>query len=529
MIRIENIKIGKDLTKDELILDVCKKKSLDINKIKSWRIFKKSIDARNKKNIYYNYTIDIEPVDENDFSNFKKVSEEVSLIINKKNEINSSPVIIGSGPSGLFAALVLIENGIKPIVIEQGSKIEDRILDVDKFRKGGVLNTDSNVQFGEGGAGTFSDGKLTTGTHNPLIRKVLDEFYHFGAPEEILYMSKPHIGTDKLIEVLKNIREFIISQGGKFLFNTKAIDFIISDDKIEKIKCKSKDGEFFIDTEYLILAIGHSARETFYKLYDDGFNLERKNFSVGVRIEHKQEMINKSQYGDYTKLELPNAEYKLSYHGDKRSCYTFCMCPGGYVIASTSEEDAVVTNGMSEYLRDGENANSAVLVNVVPEDFEWDSPLAGIEFQRKLEHDAFVLGGSNYFAPIQRVEDFLKDRKSDHIGEVKPTYIPGVTFSNLNDILPRFVSDTIKEALIKFDREIKGFASDDAILTGVETRSSSPVRIVRDKENMMSNIKGVFPIGEGAGYAGGITTAAVDGIKCAINLLENKQIFKEVK
>ncbi len=525
MIRIENIKIGKDLTKEELISDVCKKKGLDINKIKSWRIFKKSIDARNKKNIYYNYSIDIEVENENDFKDFKKAPEDVSLVINKKNEIHSSPVIIGSGPSGLFAALVLIENGIKPIVIEQGSKIEDRIEDVAKFRKEAILNVNSNVQFGEGGAGTFSDGKLTTGTHDPLIRKVLDEFYRFGAPEEILYMSKPHIGTDKLIEILKKIREYIIAEGGEFLFNTKAVDFIVSNDKIEKIQCEKDGKSFFIETEFLILAIGHSARDTFYKLYDKGFNLERKNFSVGVRIEHKQEMINKSQYGEYTKLKLPNAEYKLSYHGQERSCYTFCMCPGGYVIASTSEENAVVTNGMSEYLRNGKNANSAVLVNVVPEDFEGDNPLAGIEFQRKMEHDAFVLGGSNYYAPVQRVEDFLKNRKSDHIGEVKPTYIPGVTLSNLNDILPEFVSKTIKEALVKFDKEIKGFASPDAILTGVETRSSSPVRILRSKENMMSNIKNVFPIGEGAGYAGGITTAAVDGIKCAVNFLENKQIF----
>ncbi len=525
MIRIENIKIGKDLTKEELISDVCKKKGLDINKIKSWRIYKKSIDARNKKNIYYNYSIDIEVENEDDFRDFKKVPEDISLVINKDNEIHSSPVIIGSGPSGLFAALVLIENGIKPVVVEQGSKLEERIKDVEHFRKDAVLNVNSNVQFGEGGAGTFSDGKLTTGTHNPLIRKVLDELYHFGAPEEILYMSKPHIGTDKLIEVLRNIREYILSQGGKFLFNTKAVDFITNNDKIEKIKCEKEGETFFLETEFLILAIGHSARDTFYKLFDNGFNLERKNFSVGVRIEHKQEMINKSQYGEFTSLNLPNAEYKLSYHGDKRSCYTFCMCPGGYVIASASEENSVVTNGMSEQARDGENANSAILVNVVPEDFAGDSPLAGIEFQRKLERDAFVLGGSNYYAPIQRVEDFLKNRKSDHIGEVKPTYIPGVTLSNLNDILPSFVSDTIKEALIKFDKEIDGFASKDAILTGVETRSSSPVRIIRDSENMMSNIKGVFPIGEGAGYAGGITTAAVDGIKCAINLLENKQII----
>lgn len=517
MIRLENIKVRKDLNNDELIKYICAKRKIQENNVLEWKIYKKSIDARNKDDIYYNYTIDMECKNEKNVKDVKFIEKprELEIKVNRKSE--ERPVIVGAGPSGLFCALMLVQNGIKPIVIEQGAKVEERKNDVENFRKNAILNTMSNVQFGEGGAGTFSDGKLTTNAHTPLCRKVSEEFFKFGAPEEILYNSKPHIGTDKLVDVIKNMREYIISQGGEFLFNTKVTDFKIENGKIKGVYLESN----FINTDTVVLAIGHSARETFYKLYEKGFNLERKNFSVGVRIEHKQEMINKSQYGEKTTLKLPPAEYKLVYHGDERSCYTFCMCPGGYVMASSSEENTIVTNGMSEFLRNGENANSAVLVNVLTTDFEGDSPLAGIEFQKELEKKAFVLGGKNYFAPIQRVEDFLENKKSTQIGEIKPTYLPGVTLSNLNEILPEFVSKTLKEGLIKFDKDIKGFATPDAILTGVETRSSSPVRIKRN-EKCMSNIEGVYPCGEGAGYAGGIMTAAVDGIKCAIAIMEKE-------
>lgn len=542
MIRFENIKIRENLSKEEVFQYVCKKKRIKESQVINWNIFKKSIDARNKEDIFFNYTIDMECKNEKYIKNAKILNNFEDFKINVNRKSNKRPIIVGAGPAGLFCALTLVQNGIKPIVIEQGAKVEERKEDVENFRKNAILNTLSNIQFGEGGAGTFSDGKLTTNINSSLCKKVAEEFFNFGAPEEILYNSKPHIGTDKLINVIKNMREYIISKGGIFLFNTKVIDFEIdnqnikgiyyqdfSNDKSNKetlskfkinIKTKHDSSEIsFIETDTVVLAIGHSARETFYKLYEKGFNLERKNFSVGVRIEHKQKMINESQYGNRTKLKLPPAEYKLAYHGDDRSCYTFCMCPGGYVMASSSEENTIVTNGMSEYSRDGENSNSAVLVNVLTTDFEGDSPLAGIEFQKELESKAFILGGSNYYAPIQRVEDFLNNKKTLCIGEVKPTYLPGVTLSNLNEILPEFVSKTLKEGLLKFDKDIKGFANPDAILTGVETRSSSPVRIIRNEDGI-SNINGVYPCGEGAGYAGGIMTAAVDGIKCAKFILE---------
>lgn len=427
---------------------------------------------------------------------------------------------------GLFAAYTLARNGAKPILVEQGKCVEERIKDVEFFKQEGILNTLSNVQFGEGGAGTFSDGKLTTGVNDIYCNKVLELFYEFGAPESILYTSKPHIGTDNLINIVKNIRNEIVHMGGEVLFNTKFVDFDIENDEIIGITLKNIESNeiYNMQTSNVVLAIGHSARDTFEKLYEKNVNMKRKNFSVGVRIEHKQEMINRAQYGEKTKLKLPPAEYKLAYHGKERSCYTFCMCPGGEVVASSSEENTIVTNGMSKFARDGENANSAVLVNIVPEDFEGSSPLAGIYFQKELEEKAFLLGGRNYNAPIQRVEDFFNNSRTNHIGSITPTYKPGVTFSNLNDLLPNFVSETLKEGIKYFDTKLKGFADADAILTAVETRSSSPVTIVRN-EFGQANIAGLYPCGEGAGYAGGIMTAAVDGIKCAIKIMENNKIY----
>ena len=550
MLRLENIKIYEDLTEEDVVIFACKKYKLDFKKVEKYSIYKKSIDARNKENIFYNYTIDIKY---NGFAgNIKEVPDEVfELNINVKRKSQARPVIVGAGPSGLFCALVLVENGIKPIVIEQGKKVEDRKNDVEEFTINGKLNTFSNVQFGEGGAGSFSDGKLTTGVNNSLGRFVLNEFVKFGAPEQIMYVNKPHIGTDNLVNIISNMRNYIIEKGGEFLFENKLVDFEIEDKKIVSSIYKSTKNENQfnddlknveettnfntnlkneekliyndnkINTDALVLAIGHSARDTFEKVYEKGLNLEKKNFSVGVRIEHKQEMINKSQYGTKTKLKLPPAEYKLAYHGKERSCYTFCMCPGGVVMPSSSENNEVVTNGMSKFARDGENANSAVLVNVTPEDFKGESPLEGIYFQKELEKKAFELGGSNFYAPIQKVGDFLENKKTTQIGEVKPTYKPGVTNSNLQEILPDYVVKTLKEGLLDFDKKLKGFADKDAILTGIETRSSSPVRIIRD-EDFESNIKGIYPCGEGAGYAGGIMTAAMDGIKCAIKILEKE-------
>ncbi|MBR3249364.1 MAG: FAD-dependent monooxygenase [Clostridia bacterium] len=513
--RIENIKIREDLTKKEILKFVCKKNKINIQKIKDYRIVKKSIDARNKNDVHYNYTIDIKTI-----TNVKGAKEinmqKIDLAdIEVKRKSTYQPVIVGAGPAGLFCALVLAYNGIKPIIIERGKQVEERKKDVEQFWKTGKLNPNSNAQFGEGGAGTFSDGKLNTGTHNPLCRNVLEEFVKFEAPEQILYESKPHIGTDNLIKIVSNMRKEIIRLGGTFLFEEAVTDLEISD-KVKAVICSKK-----IKTDTVVFAIGHSARDTFEMLYKKGIVMEKKNFSVGVRIEHKQEMINKAQYGEKTKLNLPPADYKLVYHGKERSCYTFCMCPGGQVVATSSEQGTIVTNGMSKFARNEENANSAVLVNVIPEDFPGESALEGMYFQKELEEKAFKLGGENFYAPVQRVEDFIKDRKTEKLGNIKPTYKPGVTSSNLNEILPSFVSNTLKEGILYFDKKINGFANPDAVLTGVETRSSSPVRIIRN-ENLMSNVKGLYPCGEGAGYAGGIMTSAVDGIKCAIAILENE-------
>lgn len=559
-VRLENIKIRQDLSNDEVVKIAYTEFNIPQESVTDYKIVKKSIDARDKNDIFYNYSIVV----------FLKENFKVSKLLKNKNaslieqkqktampnnlkENNKRTVIIGAGPAGIFCALTLIDNGVKPIIIEQGKAVEERQKDVELFLKERILNTCSNVQFGEGGAGTFSDGKLTTNLHSPLCRDVIDTFVKFGAPEEISYINKPHIGTDNLIKIVANIRKYIENNGGEFMFGTKAVDFEIENNQVKSVivtkmqeqknkpsnSCNyeicniitEKPQEYIIqsranntkeririETDTVVLAIGHSSRDMFKKLYEKHVEMEKKNFSVGVRIEHKQQMINESQYGKNPKLKLPPAEYKLAYHGEDRSCYTFCMCPGGTVMASSSEEGTIVTNGMSTFARDGENANSAVLVNITPEDFKGDSPLEGMYFQQGLEEKAFKLGGSNYNAPIQRVEDFLNNRKTTCIGEVKPTYKPGVTLANLQEILPDFVTKTLKEGLIYFDKKIAGFASADAILTGVETRSSSPVTIKRNEQKMAS-VQGMYPCGEGAGYAGGIMSAAVDGIKVANAIL----------
>ena len=518
MVKISNIKVRADYTDEELFDYIFKKYGVNKPEVTKSRIIKKSIDARNKSDIFYNYTVEIEAKNENRIKGAAKVEpeREPEITINRASDVR--PVIVGAGPAGLFAALTMVQNGVKPILIEQGKCVEERQADVEEFIKNGKLNTLSNLQFGEGGAGTFSDGKLTSGIHNPWCKKVLQEFYNFGAPEQILYVNKPHIGTDNLVRIIKNMREYIISNGGTVIFNEKVTDFCIEEGKITGVCCQS--GKVY-NTDAVVLAIGHSARDTFEKLYERGIKLEKKNFSVGVRIEHKQSMINESQYGNETKLKLPPAEYKLAYHGESRSCYTFCMCPGGVVIASSSEPNTIVTNGMSKFARDGENANSAVLVNVSPDDFKGDSPLEGMYFQKELEEKAFKLGGSNYYAPVQRFEDFKNNVQSTSIGVVKPTYTPGYTLCNLNEILPDFVANTLVQGIEHFGKSIKGFDHPDSILTGVETRSSSPVQITRD-ESKQANVKGLYPCGEGAGYAGGIMSAAVDGIRCALAILENE-------
>lgn len=522
MLRINNIKIREDLTEYKVFETAIQKAHVKKEDILEWHISRKSIDARKKDDVHYTYSIDIRVKNEKVYKKLEKVKEVEIPSIKSRNSCTNRPVIIGAGPAGLFAALTLVQNNQKPIIIEQGQSVEKRKESVNHFLKTGKLNSFSNVQFGEGGAGTFSDGKLTTGINSPFCRKVLEEFVYFGAPKQILYLSKPHIGTDNLIHIIKNMREYIIANGGTFLFDTKVIDFEIENHRVVSLRTLHNQLEETLKVTNVILAIGHSSRDTFETLENKGISMESKNFSVGVRIEHLQKWINDAQYGTITKLKLPPAEYKLAYHAKNgRSCYTFCMCPGGVVMASSSDSDTIVTNGMSNFLRDGVNANSALLVNVTPEDFESASPLAGIYFQKELEEKAFALGGSNYFAPVQRVEDFLKNQKSEWIGEVKPTYQPGFTLANLNEILPSFVSSTLKQGIQFFDTKLHGFANPDSILTGLETRSSSPVKILRN-ERFISNISGIYPCGEGAGYAGGIMSASVDGIKCAIALLENE-------
>lgn len=518
MLRLENIKIREELEISEIVKYACKKNGINFNEVIDYYIYKKSVDARNKDDIFYNFTIDVKLNNEDKYKKLKMVQEDKKIEINKQRKSLYRPVIVGAGPAGLFCALILVNNGVMPIVIEQGKKVEDRIKDVNEFIETGKLNVNSNIQFGEGGAGTFSDGKLTTGINDPLCKIVLEEFVNFGAPEQIKYVNKPHIGTDNLVNIIANMRNYIIEKGGEFLFNEKMIDFKTTDNKIKTVVTNLRE----IETDTVVLAIGHSARDTFEMLYKKNVKMEKKNFSVGVRIEHKQKMINESQYGNKSKLKLPVAEYKLAYHNKEtgRSCYSFCMCPGGYVMASSSDEETIVTNGMSKFARDGENANSAILVNVTPEDFIGDSPLEGLYFQKDLEHKAFILGGKNYYAPVQRVEDFFENRKTESLGEIKPTYEPGTTMSNLNEILPNFVSATLKEGIRYFDTKIKGFANGDAILTGVETRSSSPVKILRKEDLMSYSLDGLYPCGEGPGYAGGIMSAAVDGIRCAIKIIE---------
>ena len=446
MIRIKDIKIREDLLEEKVLEKALQKNRLQKEDVKKWYIYKKSIDARKKEDIFYNYTIDIELKDKNKEKRFEKIEEYKMPEIKVKRTSKIQPVIIGAGPAGLFSALIFVENGIKPILIERGKRVEDRVKDVEEFINNRKFNPKSNIQFGEGGAGTFSDGKLNTGNSSIYSRKVLEEFVKFGAPKEIMYVAKPHLGTDNLVKIVKNIREYILQQGGKIFFEEEVIDFEIEKNQIKSVITPRRK----IETDSVILAIGHSARDTFKKLNELGVKIAPKNFAVGVRIEHLQKDINMAQYGNKTKLRLGSADYKLVYHASNgRTCYTFCMCPGGKVMASNSEESSIVTNGMSNFARDGENANSAFLVNVKPSDFGSDHPLAGVEFQRKYERLAFELGGGNYNAPVQLVGDFLQDKVTTELGKVKPSYKPGYKFADLRECLPDFVCETMKEALPK--------------------------------------------------------------------------------
>lgn len=522
MIRISDFKVNID---KEIEFKEILRKKLDIKDEFEYNIVKKSIDARDKNDILFVYTVDINVSNEENFFKRKyekfniSISKDIEYVIPKSGDLplQNRPVVVGFGPAGMFAGLILARCGFRPIIIERGKDIEERHNDVKLLIENRELNPESNIQFGIGGAGTYSDGKLNTLVKDKYGRNkfILEEMVNHGAPEEILYLQKPHVGTDRLMEVVKSIKEEIERLGGEIKFNSRLSDIVIENNYIKEIIFNNTE---HINTEVLILCIGHSARDTFYMLKENNLEMEAKPFAIGVRIEHNQEMINKSQYGD-SHTKLPPADYKLVHHlNNGRTVYTFCMCPGGLVVPATSEEGMVVTNGMSNYLRDTNNSNSALLVNVSPEDFGSNHPLAGIEFQREWEKKAFLLGGSNYNAPAQLVGEFIgeKAEKSEYV--IGATYRPGITFTNLEKCLPNFVTESLKEGIIALDKKIRGFASSNAILTGVETRSSSPVRIVRD-ESFESNIKGIYPTGEGAGYAGGIMSSAMDGLKVAETII----------
>lgn len=531
MIRLNELKLPIGAGFDDVKKAAAKTLGISISDFQNFEISRESIDSRKKDNITMIYSVKISLLgdEETAISGFPKnkaiVAEDNNYICPPiKRKSFYRPIVIGFGPAGMFASLTLAKAGLKPIILERGNDVDERTKDIKNFWINKVLNTDSNVQFGEGGAGTFSDGKLTTGIKDSRCKEVLRVLKENGAPEEILYSSKPHIGTDKLCSVVKNIRNSIIELGGEIQFGCKLTDIIVANEAVHGISyCDKKNSTYDIETDCIVLCIGHSARDTFEMLLHKGVKLEQKAFSIGARIEHRQEMINKAQYGkEWNNPLLGAADYKLSNHPlHGRGGYTFCMCPGGTVVAASSEKNGLVVNGMSEYARDTTNANSAVLVGVETKFFPDKHPLAGIKFQREIEKKAFLVGGGDYTAPAQKVGDFLKDNVSKNFGTVKPSCTTGAIPSDIRLVLPKNITDTMLSALIDFDRKLKGFCLPDAVLTVPETRSSSPVRIVRD-DLKQSNLRGLYPCGEGAGYAGGIVSAAVDGMRCAEAVLTDE-------
>lgn len=523
MIIINNVLLPLDTNFNNLKPIVAKELKTDISNISEAKLYRKSVDARKKDNIVFCCSVTVSTKNE---ETLLKKCKKAALFIEKKYQWKKAdfipenrPVIVGFGPAGIFAALTLAKAGLKPLVLERGSDVDTRTKQVEDFLNGGVLNTESNVQFGEGGAGTFSDGKLNTGIKNPRLRTVLEVFNRHGAPDKILTDAKPHIGTDILVNVVKNIREEIISLGGEVRFNTKLENI---NTKNKKVISVTANGEEII-CDNLILATGHSARDTFQMLKSIGTEMVQKPFAMGVRIEHLQKDINKALYGEFAESEyLGAADYKLWTHLENgRGVYSFCMCPGGEVINSSSEHGGLAVNGMSKSLRDGVNANSALLVNVEPEDFGSDDVLAGCYLQEKIERKAYEISGGA--VPVTTVGSFVFGEKNE-IGKIKPSVKPIYKLVDFGEIFPMFIIESLKDGIIEFDKKIKGFAVPDAVLTAPETRSSSPVRILRNEDLQSVTIKGVYPCGEGAGYAGGIVSAAVDGITVAEKIIDN---FKE--
>lgn len=524
MIIVRNIKMPLEHNEIDLEKKLLKTLRIKPEELLSYEIVKKAIDSRKKSDVHYIYNINVHAKGEKYLLKNKNVAEAKEFKYKVKKIVNPGerPVVIGTGPAGLLAAIILAQAGLNPLVIEQGKDVDNRKLDIEAFWKDGILNPDSNMQFGAGGAGTFSDGKLTTGVNNERKYKLVEELILAGAPEEIKYLSKPHLGTDNLETIVKNMCTKIEDLGGEIRFETKFIDFKTEDNSLTEVVLENNKQQYSVKTNYAIMAIGHSARDTFVQIQKRGLQMKAKPFAVGFRIEHLQSEVNASQYGTCA-LKLDAASYKLNTRNDNRTMHTFCMCPGGEVVGAASEPGRLVTNGMSYYKRDQINSNSAILVNVNPDDFDGlANPLNGIKFQRELEEMAFIAGGSNYYAPVQKVGDFLNNRISSEFTKIKPSYRPGTLSVNLNDHFPSFITDTIKDGIRNLQNRIDFMKDEEAVLTAIESRSSSPVTIIRD-ENFMSDIYGLIPCGEGAGYAGGIVSAAIDGIKCA------EQIITEIE
>lgn len=529
MIRIRQVKVALDC-EDKLCDIVAKRLKIASSNILEVHIQKKSLDARRKNDIHYVYEVDVKVKEEGRI--LKKVfSKDIFLTPKEEYQypdsgsvsLSSRPVIVGTGPAGLFCAYMLAKAGYHPLIIERGEKVDERVETVTKFWEQGILNPNSNVQFGEGGAGTFSDGKLNTLVKDKYFRgkEVFSIFVEHGAPSEIMYLQKPHIGTDLLRDVVKNIRNSIIRLGGEFLYSTCLTDLVISNQKLVGIEVNHQE---IIPCSVLVLAIGHSARDTFSMLYDRGVMMQAKPFAVGVRVQHPQKMIQLSQYGSLDS-RLPVADYKLTYTTKKgRGVYSFCMCPGGYVVNASSEEGGLAVNGMSYHDRGSENANSALVVTVGPDDFG-HHPLDGVSFQRELEKQAYLAGSGHI--PVQLYGDFKDGIFSTSFGEIQPVMKGRYQFSDLKDVLPDYVSSAICEAMPAFGKKITGFDREDTIFAGVESRTSSPVKIIRDDKGE-ANISGIYPCGEGSGYAGGITTAAMDGIKVSEWIIQKyKPFFKK--
>jgi len=525
MLRLTEVKLPLDHPEGNISSTIIQRLGIPADDLLSYRIFRRSVDARKKSNILFTYTLDVTVRNEAEVLTrlgsdpHVKPAPDISyhFVVQAPQNLPSRPVVIGMGPAGLFAGLILAQMGFRPLILERGKAVRERTKDTFGLWRQGVLNPESNVQFGEGGAGTFSDGKLYSQIKDPryLGRKVLEEFVKAGAPEEIMYASHPHIGTFRLVGMVEKMRETIQSLGGEIRFESRVDDIEIDNEKVTGVVLANGER---IATNHLVLAVGHSARDTFEMLHRRGVFIEAKPFSIGLRIEHPQSLIDRARYGDDAGNPLLGAaDYKLVHHASNgRSVYSFCMCPGGTVVAATSEAGRVVTNGMSQYSRNERNANSGIVVGITPEQDYPGGPLAGIEFQRRWESRAFELGGGNYRAPGQLVGDFLAGRPSTKFGTVQPSYTPGVHLADLSTALPDYAIAAIREALPAFAKQIRGFDLADAVLTGVETRTSSPLRIKRNDGDLQSiNTQGLYPAGEGAGYAGGILSAAVDGIRIA--------------